>query len=419
MDKQKKIIVAHPFRQHSFRLASVLNEEGMLFSYCTTVYNKEQSLMGIAKKILSGDNKKKAEGRKCVDIEDKQVVLFCELRGYLALFINHYCKIPSLVKAYHRYLFRVFGKKVAQYAVKNNVDAVIMFDTTAAECFKRIKRDRFQIELILDMSAASLDYCKKIYEEDFAHTGFDYYKETQRYLWNKRILSAILEEFAYTDKFIVASEFTRESLIYSGIDASRIFTLPYGIDLPQVDENDRIDKRIRDKKFLLLYVGHVDYRKGIHHLLNVMDRLDKNIFELHIYGVYHKETTLYKEVLKRSNVYLHGFVTPDKLNEIYSSTDLFVFPTTNDGFGMVVLEALANGLPVLCSRNAGARDVIRDGLNGFVFDYDDEAYLQKLIQKCEQNQEMLARMRTHASMSIRDYSWDKYHEGLIRILNEE
>ena len=72
-----KVIVAHPGRQHSFRVAKSLKVGGMLFKYATTVYNKETSvLMRVLKLFLNMDNYDRAQRRKCADLKDEDVIQF-------------------------------------------------------------------------------------------------------------------------------------------------------------------------------------------------------------------------------------------------------------------------------------------------------------------------------------------------------
>ena len=81
-----KIIVAHPGKQHSFRVATALEKKGMLFKYATTVYDKKSSLlMRVVKMFLNKDNAQRANGRKCPFIPDEKVVQFCEFEGLLLL----------------------------------------------------------------------------------------------------------------------------------------------------------------------------------------------------------------------------------------------------------------------------------------------------------------------------------------------
>ena len=144
-----KVIVAHEGKQHSFHTAEALLQKGYLFKYITTIYDKPFSLTRIVKHILRGDAKKKCASHRTSAIPDDMVLQYCEWKGVLRLFLS---KIPSLYKHfphYYDWLHDSFGKKVAEYAIKNNVDAVIMYDTNANECWKILKERPPQITRIL------------------------------------------------------------------------------------------------------------------------------------------------------------------------------------------------------------------------------------------------------------------------------
>lgn len=413
-EKTKQVIVAHPFRQHSFNVATALEQKNMLFAYCTTVYDKPKSLMGIVKKILSSKWKKKANGRKCEAIPNEKVKLFCEVRGYFALIVNNFCPNANIVRLYQRYLYKCFGKKVADYVRNNEVDAIIMFDTTASDCFEILKKECPNTIRILDMSALALPYIKNIYETQETGDSLQTIKKTQAYLWNDKVMNSLCREFEYADKFIAASSITKESLIYSGVSDDRITIIPYGVNTTKFSSEKR---RQREEKLKILYVGHVDYRKGVHHLLNVVNKMTG--VELNLYGVYHEDSPIYRENKLKDNIHFHGFVTPDKLPYIYRNNDVFVFPSTNDGYGLVVVEAMACGLPVICSANAGAADLIENGVNGFVYTASDEKMLEQLIEYMRSNPDKSKQIGDCASKRVKEYTWEKYYSSIRGLVRDE
>ena len=109
------------------------------------------------------------------------------------------------------------------------------------------------------------------------------------------------------------------------------------------------------------------------------------------------------------NVKFCGFVTRDKLADKYQSSDLFVFPTLGEGFGLVVLEALGCGVPVLCSTLAGGDDAIEDGINGYKFDPFNEDELYNLINGFLNDRSALCHMKIKAHKSAQKYTWDSYY----------
>lgn len=407
-----KVIVAHPFKQHSFKLATALNERDMLYAYVTTVYDKPQSLMGIVKKILRADNLKKANTRKCKEIPDSKVILLCQLRGYITLATNRFIMYPNFTRYMQRKLYNSFGKSLARYAIKNNVDTVVLYDMTAGKCFKILKRKCPSIKLVLDMSACTQQYTKSIYEQDMQKTNSDFFKKVRKDLWNKRILTSITEELYYADEFLVASELVKKSLIFCGIDDKKIHIAPYGKE--RVGESKKADNIKKSLK--LVFVGHVDYRKGIHHLVNIMKNYSSNEVELTLVGGIDKSGQLYKDIEKLDNIRAVGFITKDKLNKYYLESDIFIFPTMLDGFGFAVIEAMSCGLPVICTDNTGAKDSIIDGSNGFIVPTGDENVMKEKIDWCINNREKLYDMGQEAKRSVECYSWENYNKMVCDIL---
>ena len=169
-----KIIVAHEGKQHSFRTAEALLQKGYLYRYITTIYDKPYSLTRLVRHLLRGDTKKKCASHRTDALPDEKVLQFCEWKGLLRLFLS---KIPALYKHFPHYydlLHDSFGRQVAEYAIKNNVDAVIMYDTNANECWKILREKAPQIKRILDVSIASRVYTENVYKRDA-----EYYEDSK------------------------------------------------------------------------------------------------------------------------------------------------------------------------------------------------------------------------------------------------
>ena len=161
-----KVIVAHPAQQHSYRLATALKRAGMLDKYATTVYYKPHSLTALVAKLLKGKLKTKAEERHCEELSNHDVIQFCEGEGLLKLlslntkyFNKHYDRIK-----YHT--ADRFAKRVARYAIKHRVDAVVTYDDSSPLLFEYLQKKAPWIMRIMDMSAANILYMRDIYERD-------------------------------------------------------------------------------------------------------------------------------------------------------------------------------------------------------------------------------------------------------------
>lgn len=163
--KSCKIVVAHPYQQHSFRTASAVKKMGCLYAYVTTVYDKKKSITSFAKKILRGDNLKRANGRRCSALNDVEVIQFCELKSLFLLLLHRIDKSKRYYNKLNKLILHHYNIKLAKYLMKNQVDVVILYDTLCAECIKILRKNNFKIKIIIDMSAPNALYMDKFYLE--------------------------------------------------------------------------------------------------------------------------------------------------------------------------------------------------------------------------------------------------------------
>lgn len=411
----KKVIISHPFKQHSFRTAIALEKTGKLYAYCTTVYDKKHTVLNYIKRFLKDSNMKKVNKRRDENIDENKVHIFCECMGLFSIFLNHFAKSMNLIRFYRRVIYKKYGKKVGKFVVKSNPDILICYDTTATECFKTIKKYKKEnIILVLDMAAAASSYIKKIYEDEEEKFKIKDFKKEQRYLWNEKILSNIIQEFKYADYFIVASNFSKKSLIYNGVDENRIEIIPYGVDL---DKFKLSESKNNSGILKIIFVGTIDVRKGLHHIFNVLKNINPSDLELNLYGHYLSNSNIYKKGKELINVNFYGNVPQDVLIDAYQSSDVMIFPSVDDGFGLAALEGMACGLPIICSSNAGISDIINKK-NGFIFESGDEKKLLEIIKWCIENKNILKNMKKEARKTAEKYTWEKYEEKINNFIDQ-
>ncbi len=169
----------------------------------------------------------------------------------------------------------------------------------------------------------------------------------------------------------------------------------------------------------LLYVGRVSKDKGLDFLIDIYYQLTKTRENLNLLiigdGPHLDEL---KERTKNSDriVYI-GEVDHDKLPEIYSAADVFVFPSITDTFGLVVLEAQACGLPAIVSNEGGPQTIIDDTVTGYVVNSykktDWLKQLENLFDMIESNPNLYKEMRVKARKNvIQKYNWDNFFAKL-------
>jgi glycosyltransferase involved in cell wall biosynthesis len=216
------------------------------------------------------------------------------------------------------------------------------------------------------------------------------------------------EEARLADVILANSRFTRDSLAAAGIAPGRIVTVPLGS--PPADST-RPPAPAGKGPARFVYAGPLSVRKGIHYVLEAWRILRPGAAaELHLYGA----VTVPRRLLAGAGdgVVVHGSVAWDVLREGYRQGHALVFPTLCDGFGEVVTEALAHGLPVVTTPNAGAADLIEPGRNGFLVPVRDAAALAERMDWCIRHRGELEAMRGEARAAAEGWTWADFRARL-------
>lgn len=168
---------------------------------------------------------------------------------------------------------------------------------------------------------------------------------------------------------------------------------------------------------IILYSGRLIEKKGIIYLLKgfkILQDVVDNI-SLLILGSGETEKELQNYCKKNDlNVYFAGFIQQGELPKYYAIADIFVFPTLSDPWGVVVNEAIAAGLPVICSKWAGAaRDLIKDGVNGYIVNPQDVNNLAQKMKELLLNDKKSLEMGRESQEMMRLCTIDKAAKGFI------
>jgi len=153
---------------------------------------------------------------------------------------------------------------------------------------------------------------------------------------------------------------------------------------------------------LLLYVGRLSAEKDVGRLKELFSAIPG--MRLAIVGdgpLRHELERHFEGTATVFTGYLHG----EELAAAYASADLFVLPSKTETLGLVLLEAMASGCPVVACRAGGVPDAIRDGETGFLFEPDDESSLGKTVHKALENNELLELIRVNARHDVELHSW--------------
>jgi glycosyltransferase involved in cell wall biosynthesis len=222
--------------------------------------------------------------------------------------------------------------------------------------------------------------------------------------WAREIGEAV-EELAEADLVVVPAEFTRETLVAHGVPAAKIRVLPRGVDAARLCPGPRAAQPFR-----ALFVGQVCLRKGIRYLLEAWRRLAWTNGELILVGAVHEEARpLLAHYRDLPGLTVAGFVTDPA--SYYAQASAFVLPTLDEGSAKVVSEAMAAGLPVVTTPEAGS--LVEEGRSGFLIAARSVEPLVERLGQLAARPALRASMGVAARERILPFTWDRYQRELL------
>mgnify|MGYP000018989314 CR=1 FL=1 len=235
------------------------------------------------------------------------------------------------------------------------------------------------------------------------------------YLWNKGFQKRNMKEIENTDFFLVPSRFSEKSLLNQGVSSMSIIRIPYGVDCSSFNYVPRENKK--DDVINLVYTGVISYEKGVNYLLQAVSEMPSDHFTIDLMGVYSKDSTIYKTFSKYDNIHFRGYVSHKELALIYEKADAFFMASLGEGFTLSGLEAMACGLPVVCSENSGINDVIKDYKNGMVFEICNVPTIKEKMQWLYDNRSVLPLLSKNAHETSLNFTWESYYSKVNEAFN--
>lgn len=214
-------------------------------------------------------------------------------------------------------------------------------------------------------------------------------------------------EWDLADTILCPSDYVAQSLVNEGVDATKLTIVPYGVDLPNIERP--MPGAHQGRKLRILFVGKAELRKGVHYLADALGRLPKNSYEARIVGS--SRLTQAGSAQLREVADLVGPVPRSKVWEYFAWADVFVLPSLVEGSATVTYEALACGLPVICTPNTGS--VVRDGKTGFIVEpFSGPAIAEALTQLLDAPN-LLDDMKSQVWLRRAEVSLERYEEDLV------
>ncbi len=204
--------------------------------------------------------------------------------------------------------------------------------------------------------------------------------------------------------------------------------IPNGVDLEHFSPDVSPIDRFCDGKINILFVGRLEKRKGLGYLLKAYQRVKEEIANsrLIIVGPGIRLRRKYEKQVRRSgleDVIFSGHVDYDELPRYYKTADIFCAPATGrESFGIILLEAMAVGKPIVASNVGGYASIVAHGVDGLLVSPKDDKELARALVSLMIDEPLRQRMGAMGKRKAQDYSWERIAKEILnyyrRILSE-
>jgi glycosyltransferase involved in cell wall biosynthesis len=373
-----KITILVGGRFHAFDLAYQLEKKGHLLNLITSYPKWKVS------KFINIDKKK----IKTVILKEiiERIIIKLKLINYLAIF-----------SVYLNKYFEYFASKKVNY---KNTDILIGWSGFSCKTFQKSKN--YNLIKILERGSSHIKFQSDILLEE--HKKFNI-----KYKINDNEINQEIKEYNLADYISIPSSFVKKTFLLKGFDEKKLILTPYGVDL-----NNFYPKAKKDNIFRFIYVGNLSLRKGLWYTLKAFNELNLPNSELILVGsVDANFLPLLKEFTSNKKIKLFNHVSQNKLVEFYNISDVFVIASIEDGFAMVIPQALACGIPVICSENSGGSELIKNGINGYVVPIRNIEELKNKMNFLYENKKHYIVLKEAILKERKDLSWDRYGQLII------
>lgn len=260
---------------------------------------------------------------------------------------------------------------------------------------------------VCDRGSSHIRYQDRIVGEEYRRWGL------QRMICDPRVIAREEAEYEQADAVVVPSEFARRSYVEMGVPAHKVHKIPYGVRLERFR---RVVEPAPDR-FEVLFVGGVNLRKGFPYLLQAFQKLSHPGKRLRMVGNVSGDIKEVLATLPQEGVEFVGHLPQDQLETVMSSSHVMVLPSIEDGFGMVMTQAMACGCPVISSCNTGGPDVYEDGKEGFVVPIRSAHAIRERLQQLADDPALQRQMSAAALQRVTSIGgWQEYGDGYTALL---
>ncbi|MGC2657959.1 MAG: glycosyltransferase family 4 protein [Bryobacteraceae bacterium] len=404
------VVVVHRSARDKYQVAQSLEEAGILECLVTDFYWPKQAWWAyltsqltparISSMLLSRQNSAVHHGK----------TRLCAWSGLTSVGLNRLSKVPFSWRAKSiRWSDHCLGRRAGKIASRTN-STLLSYSYYGYDSFSAASPSVPKILFQLHPHPVSVRSILKGELERYPECAGSLNKEWELAL-PEEDFARLTAEPLMAQRWMAASSFTRTTLIDQGIDGKKIHVIPYGIDAAELTRGAAVCPRKSFSRPLeVLFVGRLTQRKGIRYLLEALDRLHSNFIHLTLCGWSVDDLALLKRYKDR--ITLKTSATAEQIGRAYQEADIFVLPSVAEGFGYVLLEAMAFGLPIVGTTRTAAPDLIRDGEEGLVIEPASVEAIAASLDWAASNREAVRAMGDAARQRVQQFTWRRFRNSV-------
>jgi glycosyltransferase involved in cell wall biosynthesis len=404
MSNRTRILVINSSFPEVNQLAAALAEHDLLSYYVRPYANLGRVWeQGIAKLPEIGKAYSRTFGRRIM-LEPLSRVNVKEVVVFLDMLMALHSRLPIRAQWYRdlrkKLMYRI-GDVIAESGEKALSDERMVVASWGCALPAFGKAAQHGIIRVLNYSLAHHAFTRRyLREEAELEPGFsNTLNSCNRPRWQ---IDRLDQEIELADHILVGSSFVKDTFVAEGVQEDKLVVIPYGVDTEFFKPTE---KQKHSDRFNIVFVGQLTQRKGLSYLLRAYERFHEPKTSLTLIGKIQGNGA---EFEPWRHLFKHvPHVPQSELAGLFQQADVFVFPTLVEGMPLVVVEAMACGLPVITTRN-GPGDIVRDGVDGFIVPPRDvDAILERLGQ-LRDDPDLRFRMALNARLRSQEFTWERY-----------
>jgi glycosyltransferase involved in cell wall biosynthesis len=295
---------------------------------------------------------------------------------------------------------REFARRTVRYGIRP-CQAVYVFNSAGLEILNWARQNG--VFSVLDQTSAARQFENRILQQELERwAGWEARPQSG---FDPAVVEREQAEWATADLIVCGSEFVVNSIAESGGPSQFCTVVPYGY----TGKFAAGTKQRQNRKLRVLYCGTISLLKGIPYLLQALKQFSADHVEVRFAGQVNLNPATLRE--HRGSVTFTGHLPKSALAEHWAWADVFVFPSLCEGSAMVCYEAMAAGLPVITTANAGS--MVRDGVDGFVVPIRDASAIAEKLELFLRNDALRTHMAQSALQRSHQFSAEAYRASLV------